>query len=122
MTIELTESCIVDNLLIAQEITTRLRLLGCSVSIDDYGTGYSTMKQLTEFPFQELKVDRQYIADCHINTENQAIIKSVVEMAHALGMTVIAEGVETKQELAFVKEAGIEVVQGYYYSKPYVWA
>lgn len=122
LTIELTESCIVDNLLVAQEITTRLRLLGCAVSIDDYGTGYSTMKQLTEFPFQELKVDRQYIADCHINIENQAIIKSVVEMARALGLTVIAEGVETKQELAFVKEAGIEVVQGYYYSKPYVWA
>lgn len=122
LTVELTESCIVDNLLVAQEITTRLRLLGCSVSIDDYGTGYSTMKQLTEFPFKELKVDRQYIADCHVNEENQALLRSTVEMAHALGMHVVAEGVETKQELGFVREAGIEIVQGYYFSKPYVWA
>lgn len=122
LTVELTESCIVEQLLVAQEITTRLRLLGCAMSIDDYGTGYSTMKQLTEFPFQELKVDRQYITDCHTNTEHQAIIKSTVEMAHALGMKVVAEGVETKQELEFVKEAGIEIVQGYYYSKPYVWS
>lgn len=122
LTVELTESCVVENLLVAQEITTRLRLLGCLVSIDDYGTGYSTMKQLTEFPFQELKIDRQYITDCQINHENQALIRSTVEMAHALGMKVVAEGVETKPELGFVREAGIEIVQGYYFSKPYVWS
>ena len=122
LTIEITETCLVENLLTAQEIATRLRLLGCSLAIDDYGTGYSTMKQLTEFPFQELKIDRQYIHSCHSHEENQIIIKSTVEMAQALGMKVVAEGVETKQELSFVRDAGIEIVQGYYYSKPYVWA
>ena len=121
LTIEITETCLVDNLLTAQEIATRLRLLGCSLAIDDYGTGYSTMKQLTEFPFQELKIDRQYVNSCHDNEENQVIIKSTVEMAHALGMKVVAEGVESKRELVFVREAGVEIVQGYYYSKPYVW-
>jgi len=122
LTIEITETCLVDNLLTAQEIATRLRLLGCSLAIDDYGTGYSTMKQLTQFPFQELKIDRQYVCDCHCHEENQAIIRSTVEMAHALGMKVVAEGVENKQELKFVKDAGVEIVQGYYYSKPYLWA
>lgn len=121
LTIEITETCLVDNLLTAQEITTRLRLLGCSLAIDDYGTGYSTMKQLTEFPFQELKIDRQYVQDCNDHEENQIIIRSTVEMAHALGMKVVAEGVENKKELAFVRDAGVEIVQGYYYSKPYVW-
>jgi len=121
LTIEITETCLVDNLLTAQEIATRLRLLGCSLAIDDYGTGYSTMKQLTEFPFQELKIDRQYVNSCHDNEENQIIIKSTVEMAHALGMKVVAEGVESKQELVFVRNAGVEIVQGYYFSKPYVW-
>lgn len=121
LTIEITETCLVENLLTAQEIATRLRLLGCSLAIDDYGTGYSTMKQLTQFPFQELKIDRQYICDCHAHEENQVIIKSTVEMAHALGMKVVAEGVETKKELSFVRDAGVEIVQGYYYSKPYVW-
>lgn len=122
LTIEITETCLVENLLTAQEIATRLRLLGCSLAIDDYGTGYSTMKQLTEFPFKELKIDRQYISNCHTHEENQIIIRSTVEMAKALGMKTVAEGVETKEELEFVKEAGIEIVQGYYYSKPYVWA
>ncbi len=122
LTIEITETCLVDNLLTAQEIATRLRLLGCSLAIDDYGTGYSTMKQLTEFPFRELKIDRQYIANCHNHEENQIIIRSTVEMAKALGMKTVAEGVETKQELEFVREAGVEIVQGYYFSKPYVWA
>jgi EAL domain-containing protein (putative c-di-GMP-specific phosphodiesterase class I)/ActR/RegA family two-component response regulator len=122
LTIEITETCLVENLLTAQEIATRLRLLGCSLAIDDYGTGYSTMKQLTEFPFRELKIDRQYISNCHNHEENQIIIRSTVEMAKALGMKTVAEGVETKQELDFVRQAGIEIVQGYYYSKPYVWA
>lgn len=122
LTIEITETCLVDNLLTAQEIATRLRLLGCSLAIDDYGTGYSTMKQLTEFPFQELKIDRQYVDSCHNHEENQIIIRSTVEMARALGMKVVAEGVETKAELEFVKKAGVEIVQGYYYSRPYVWS
>ena len=122
LTIEITETCLVENLLTAQEIATRLRLLGCSLAIDDYGTGYSTMKQLTEFPFKELKIDRQYISNCHSHEENKIIIRSTVEMAKALGMRTVAEGVETKEELNFVREAGVEIVQGYFYSKPYVWA
>ncbi|WP_267983421.1 EAL domain-containing response regulator [Flocculibacter collagenilyticus] len=119
--VEIIESCIADDILNTQESLMRLRLLGVHLSIDDYGAGYSTMKQLSDFPFQELKIDRAYISRCETSPHNQALIKNTIDMAKSLNMTTVAEGVETVAELNTLKQLGVNTVQGFYYSRPYLW-
>ncbi|MEQ6388313.1 EAL domain-containing protein [Bacillaceae bacterium S4-13-58] len=93
-----------------------LRKLGVHVSIDDFGTGYSSLKYLSQFPISKLKIDKVFI---HENRErNQAIIKSIIHMSHSLNMKVIAEGVETEEQLIFLQKEKCDEIQGFYYSKP----
>lgn len=93
-----------------------LRNLGVHVSIDDFGTGYSSLKYLSQFPISKLKIDKVFI---HENKEqNQAIIKSIIHMSHSLNMKVIAEGVETEEQLLFLQKEKCDEIQGFYYSKP----
>ena len=116
--IEITESAIMDNLELALETTRNLRRLGCCVAIDDFGTGYSSLAYLKQLSVDHLKIDRAFVIDLTRNAEDGAIVQSIVDMANTLGMRVIAEGVETKEQFNELAIRGCHVVQGYLVSKP----
>ncbi|WP_096201730.1 EAL domain-containing protein [Bacillus sp. FJAT-45350] len=95
-----------------------LKELGVKVNIDDFGTGYCSFDYLKKFPINKLKIDRSFIQNISENTDNQAITEAIIRMGKGLGLSVIAEGVETEEELAYLKQLDCDEVQGYYYSKP----
>jgi EAL domain-containing protein (putative c-di-GMP-specific phosphodiesterase class I) len=94
-----------------------LKELGISLSIDDFGTGYSSLNSLQRFPLDILKVDRSFVQEIG-NGSKAVIIRAIVAMAHSLGLTIIAEGVETIEQLNFLRNHHCEEVQGFYFSKP----
>jgi len=113
--LEITES-IASDVQYAKEILLELKKIGVKVSIDDFGSGYSSLRYLSELPINKLKIDRVFIHE--LNTKNQAVIKSVIALAKSLGLEVLAEGVETVRQELFLKDQGCELVQGYRYYKP----
>lgn len=116
--LEITESAIMEN---AQEFILtldELKASGVALSIDDFGTGYSSLSYLKRFPIDELKVDRSFISGVERDIDNAAIVTAIIAMAHSLGLEVVAEGVETGPELAFLQHLGCEVCQGFLYSRP----
>lgn len=118
LTLELTETAITRDVVSAMDILTRLRLRGVKLSIDDFGTGHSSLVQLQRLPFSELKVDRAFIAECG-NSESATIItKTIIDMAHNLRMQTVAEGVESEGKLVSLAEMGCDMVQGYCISRP----
>lgn len=118
--IELTEGVLMENI---KETTTLLKLIrdkNIAISIDDFGTGYSCLSYLPTLPINTLKIDRSFITNLQNNSDNQKIIQTIVNLADNFSLSVIAEGVETKEELDQTSICGIHNVQGYYYSKPLV--
>ncbi len=95
-----------------------LKSLGVSISIDDFGTGFSSLSYLKRFPIDTLKIDRSFMLEIPKQSKDAAIVTTIAEMAHNLGMQVIAEGVENKEQLAFLRSRGCDVVQGYLFSRP----
>lgn len=118
ITFEVTETSIIKDMGKALSILTRLRLSGCGLSIDDYGTGYSSIKQLSQIPFTELKMDRSLIEGIARKAHLQVIFESTLSMCNKLGLKVVAEGIEKKADWNYLKEKGCPVGQGYYYSPP----
>ena len=116
--IEVTESCLFNELNDSLDILTRLRLKGFKLSIDDYGTGYSSMKQLKSVPFTELKIDQSFVKEADTDSEARIICESTVELGHKLNMSVIAEGIETERVFNLLKELGCNEGQGYFIAKP----
>ncbi len=96
ITLELTETVAAANAADAIDILTRLRLMGFNLSIDDFGTGYSSLTQLHRLPFSELKIDKEFVQDCATSDENRVIVKTIVDLAHNLSLSVVAEGAEDK--------------------------
>jgi EAL domain-containing protein (putative c-di-GMP-specific phosphodiesterase class I) len=92
--------------------------MGIRLAIDDFGTGFSNLNYLKRFPVDKLKLDRSFIADLLDSTDDQAISRAVIAMAHGLRLTVVAEGVETAGQLALLAEHGCDQMQGYYFSRP----
>ncbi|EJL25843.1 EAL domain-containing protein [Brevibacillus sp. BC25] len=115
--LEITESSMIDVQRATQALK-ELKQLGVHVAIDDFGTGYSSLYYLKEFPLNRLKIDRSFVRDMIEQPSNQAIVSTIISMAHHLQLHVIAEGVETKEELAFLQEHLCEEVQGYLFSRP----
>lgn len=115
--LEITESSMIDVQRATQTLR-ELKQLGVHVAIDDFGTGYSSLYYLKEFPLNRLKIDRSFVRDMIEQPSNQAIVSTIISMAHHLQLHVIAEGVETKEELAFLQEHLCEEVQGYLFSRP----
>ncbi|MBE1554036.1 EAL domain-containing protein [Sporosarcina limicola] len=115
--IEVTESTFVD-VDDATSILEEIRSLGIRISIDDFGTGYSSFSYLKQLPVDTLKIDRSFIEDIDTNEESKAIVKAVLTIAETLGMDVIAEGVETREQLAVLHEDGCSQAQGFLFSKP----
>lgn len=116
--IELTESVAAQNPLHAIETMNELSQKGIRLSIDDFGTGYSSLSYLKRFKVYKLKIDQSFIRDISVDPEDREIVKTIIALGKSLGLKTIAEGVETKEQLDFLKENGCDEAQGYYFSKP----
>nr|MDQ3805531.1 EAL domain-containing protein [Acidobacteriota bacterium] len=116
--LEITESVVMENIETATEMLRQLRELGVQLAIDDFGTGYSSLSYLHRFPIDTLKIDRSFVTRMVDNSENIEIVRTIVMLAQILGMDVVAEGVETKEQLALLRKLGCENGQGYYFSRP----
>lgn len=118
ITFEITESALVADLPSALATISRLRLKGFGLSIDDYGTGFSSMQQLSRFPFSELKIDRSFVSGAPERQYLRTILKSAIDTGTRLGITTVAEGVETKAELHLLKSLGCNQAQGFLLARP----
>ena len=116
--LELTESLIVEDSAFTSAVLLKLRELGIQVQIDDFGTGYSSLGYLHSLPIDTLKIDRTFISQLGTSDSGLEIVRTILALAHSLGMDVIAEGVETKEQLAKLKEMDCEYVQGFFFAKP----
>lgn len=116
--IELTETLFVDNMELTISQVEALQKLGIQLSLDDFGTGYSSLQYLKRLPLSQLKIDRSFVDDLEYDTNDRSIVKTIILMASALGLDVIAEGVETPEQQHYLEENGCLLYQGYLYSKP----
>jgi EAL domain-containing protein (putative c-di-GMP-specific phosphodiesterase class I) len=117
LVLELTEGA-TQPLVKLMDALTRFRIKGIGLAIDDFGTGYSSLMQLRQLPFTEVKIDQAFVADVPHSRDSRLIIQAVTDLAHGLGLTVTAEGVETIEQLRIVRELGCDFVQGYLVSPP----
>ncbi len=115
---EITESTIMDNPGLAIETMKKIRDIGIHISIDDFGIGYSSLSYLKQFPLHSLKIDQTFVRDMTLDSDDVAIIDAIISMSHALNLSVVAEGVETEEQLSFLKSKKCNSVQGYLFSKP----
>ncbi len=115
---EITEGMLFANIDETIEKIKQLQSLGISFSIDDFGTGYSSLSYLNKMPIEKLKIDQSFVRDLHLNSNNETIVQTIIFMATNLGMNVIAEGVETKEELEALNSMGCKKYQGYYFNRP----
>jgi EAL domain-containing protein (putative c-di-GMP-specific phosphodiesterase class I) len=116
--LELTESILMQDIDIAIANMQQLRASGFKLSIDDFGTGYSSLSYLKRFPIDKLKIDQSFVREIPGDDDSSAITGAIISLAHSLQLKVIAEGVETKEQLDFLLQKGCDEVQGYYFSKP----
>jgi EAL domain-containing protein (putative c-di-GMP-specific phosphodiesterase class I) len=113
----LTESVVMDNVEVAISTLKQIRAIGVDLSVDDFGTGYSSLSYLHKFPVTTLKIDRSFVMDMK-KDENKEIVRTIVMLAHTLGMDVIAEGIETPEQMAQLRALHTKYGQGYHFSKP----
>ena len=118
LTLEITENIVMDDVESAIQVMDSLAALGVGIAIDDFGTGYSSLSYLKRFPINILKIDRSFVRDLPHDADDMVIASTIIDLAHNLGATVVAEGVETTEQLQVMIEKQCEEVQGYYYSPP----
>ncbi len=118
LTLEITEASLMRNPKLGIETLSRLRGLGVRTSIDDFGTGYSSLAWLKSLPLDELKIDRSFIKTIIEDKRDRKIVESVIELAHAMGLSVVAEGIESEGVMHVLREAGCDIGQGYFFSQP----
>jgi len=116
--LELTETELMDDPSLAREVFTALRDLGVGTSIDDFGTGYSSLTYLRDLPLREVKIDRSFVGGIHRRTEEFAIVRSMIDLGHNLGLEVVAEGVEHADDVVLLHRLGCDLAQGFHLSKP----
>ncbi|WP_322003183.1 EAL domain-containing protein [Marinobacter alexandrii] len=116
--LEITERLILDNSIETAEILRLLDREGIRLSVDDFGTGYSALSYLKSYPFDTLKIDKSFVQDVMKEPEDASLVRAIINMAHSLGLRVIAEGVEDESQTHFLKAEGCDFSQGYFYSRP----
>ncbi|MBS0462113.1 MAG: EAL domain-containing protein [Proteobacteria bacterium] len=116
--LELTETMIMANAAETRAMFDQLRDMGCSLAIDDFGTGYSSLVYLKQLPIDMLKIDKEFVSEVTTDPDDEAITTTIITMAHSLGLTVIAEGVETQDQLDFLREHACDEIQGFWLSQP----
>ncbi len=116
--LEITESLLADNIALMMPRLEQLRALGLSLTIDDFGTGYSSLSYLTHFPVATLKIDKCFIDELERHANDATVVRTIIQMGHALGLKVVAEGVELKSQWRTLREYGCDIGQGYLFAKP----
>ena len=116
--LEITERVMMENTDYVIALLSEIRSMGVRLAVDDFGTGYSSLSYLKQFPVDVLKIDRTFIAGLPDDRDDVALVEAIVAMAHSLGLQVVAEGVETAEQLAFLRSLGCDLIQGFYFSKP----
>ncbi len=118
LTLELTESLLMENNILVTETINELKSLDLKLAIDDFGTGYSSLGYLDQFPFDILKIDRRFMRNINDNTDNIALTKAIIQIGHSLNLNIIAEGVETEKQIEFLEQNQCHIAQGYLFSPP----
>jgi PAS domain S-box-containing protein len=118
LTVEITETALVNNLEMAAAITRTLKAMGCSIALDDFGTGYSSLSHLNALPFDELKIDRSFISSMATSRQSRKIVAAIVGLGHSLSITTVAEGIETEDQACKLLWLGCELGQGWLYGRP----
>jgi len=116
--LEVTEDEVMHDLKIAQEVADELSALHCSLALDDFGAGYSSLARLRQLPFSELKIDRSYVTDCHADKVNSGLCETIVELAKRFELKTVAEGIESTHEAHKLQGIGCDIGQGYLFAKP----
>jgi EAL domain-containing protein (putative c-di-GMP-specific phosphodiesterase class I) len=116
--LEVTEDEIINDLPVANDVAAALRHHNCSLAIDDFGAGYSSLARLKQLPFSELKIDRSYVTDCNTDKTNEGLCEVIVELAHRFELKTVAEGIETRHESHKLQGLGCHIGQGYLFAKP----
>lgn len=116
--LEVTEDQIVNDLKMANEVANELRQQHCSLAIDDFGAGYSSLGRLRQLPFSELKIDRAYVTDCHRDKVKEGMLESMIALARGFGLKTVAEGIETSHESHKLQGLGVGIGQGFLFAKP----
>lgn len=116
--LEVTEDQIVNDLTIANEVAAELTAESCSLAIDDFGAGYSSLARLRQLPFSELKIDRAYVTDCHRDRVKEGLLESIIALARRFGLKTIGEGIETAHESHKLQGLGVGIGQGFLFAKP----
>jgi EAL domain-containing protein (putative c-di-GMP-specific phosphodiesterase class I) len=115
---EVTEDEIIHDLKIANDVAAALRSFNCTLALDDFGAGYSSLARLRQLPFSELKIDRSYVTNCHIDRVNAGLCETIVELSRRFGLKTVAEGIETIHESHKLQGIGCDIGQGYLFAKP----
>ncbi|MCG8100477.1 MAG: EAL domain-containing protein, partial [Candidatus Thiodiazotropha taylori] len=116
--LEITEGVLMSGHTYIDDALSELNNLGVTITMDDFGTGYSSLSYLRRYPFGNLKIDRSFINDITIDPADRELVNATIAMAHGLGITVVAEGVETEEQLNYLQQQGCDMAQGYLFSKP----
>jgi EAL domain-containing protein (putative c-di-GMP-specific phosphodiesterase class I) len=116
--LEVTEDQIVNDLKMANEVAIELREQRCSLAIDDFGAGYSSLGRLRQLPFSELKIDRAYVTDCHRDRVKEGMLESMIALARGFGLKTVAEGIENAHESHKLQGLGVAIGQGFLFAKP----
>ena len=116
--LEITEGVLIEDFERGLSLLRRLKALGVCISMDDFGSGYSSLTYLQAFPFDKIKIDRGFVMNLGRNPQSAAIVRAVIGLGHGLHVSIVAEGVETQEQLSFLAEEGCDVVQGYFIGKP----
>jgi len=118
LTLELTETTVMSDPHRSQEVLAQLSALGCHLAIDDFGTGYSSLTRLRQLPVNEIKIDKSFVLHMATDSDDAAIVRSIIDLARNLGLVAVAEGVEDAQTCDTLAHLGCEQIQGYYFAKP----
>jgi EAL domain-containing protein (putative c-di-GMP-specific phosphodiesterase class I) len=118
LTLEITESMLIENINKTIDLLTEVKSRNIQVSIDDFGTGYSSLSYLHLFPLDNLKIDYSFVSKMQNEERNYQVVSTIISLGHHLGLAIVAEGIETAQQMQWLRELGCEFGQGYLFSKP----